>query len=105
MYAIVRIAGKQLRAEKGLHLRVPKLPVAAGAKHRIEEVLLVAQADQTTVGAPVVAGAAVEVTVVGHGRGEKIKIYKMRRRKNYRRRQGHRQDYTEIRIEEILLPN
>lgn len=105
MYAIVKIAGKQVRAEKGLRLKVPKLNLEEGSKQRFEEVMLVDQEGQTRIGEPFVAGAAVEATVVAHGRGEKIHIYKMRRRKNYRRRQGHRQDYTEIEIADIFLPN
>ncbi len=105
MYAIVRIAGKQVRAEKGQRLRVPRLSLEEGSRQRFEEVLLVDHEGQTRIGEPFISGAAVEATVVGHGRGEKIHIYKMRRRKNYRRRQGHRQDYTEIEIADILLPN
>jgi large subunit ribosomal protein L21 len=105
MYAIVKIAGQQVRAEKGHKVMVPKLELAEGTRHRFAEVLLVTEEGKTQVGQPLVAGAAVEATVVGHGRDQKIEIYKMRRRKNYRRRKGHRQYYTELRIEDILLAN
>ena len=105
MYAIVKIAGQQIRAEKGTKVMVPKLDLAEGTRHRFAEVMLVIQEGQTQIGQPLVAGAAVEATVVGHGRDEKIEIYKMRRRKNYRRRKGHRQYYTELKIEDILLAN
>lgn len=105
MYVIVKIAGQQVRAEKGRKVMVPKLALAEGSRHRFAEVMLVTDEGKTQVGAPLVAGAAVEATVVAHGRDEKIEIYKMRRRKNYRRRKGHRRSYTELKIEEILLAN
>jgi large subunit ribosomal protein L21 len=105
MYAVVRIAGKQVRVDKGLRVRVPKLGLEEGTRHRFTEVLLVTENQQTRVGQPLVEGAAVEATVVGHGRGEKIVVFKMKRRKKYRRRTGHRQDYTEIQVEDIVLAN
>lgn len=105
MYAVVEIAGQQVRVGKGQHLRVPKLNLVEGANHQISEVLLLGDADSTQVGQPHVQGAEVQATVVGHGRGEKIIVFKMKRRKTYRRRNGHRQDYTEIRIDDIVAPN
>ena len=105
MYAVVEIAGQQVRVGKGQHLRVPKLNLQEGASHQITDVLLLGDADRTQVGQPHVEGAAVQATVVGHGRGEKIIVFKMKRRKTYRRRNGHRQDYTEIRIDDIVDPN
>lgn len=105
MYAVVRIAGTQVRVDKGLRVRVPKLGLEEGTRHRFTEVLLVCADEQTRVGRPLVEGAAVEATIVGHGRGEKIVVFKMKRRKKYRRRTGHRQDYTELQVEDIVLAN
>jgi large subunit ribosomal protein L21 len=105
MYAVVRIAGKQVRADKGLRIRVPRLGMDEGSRQRFTEVLLVSQESGTQVGRPLVDGAVVEATVVAHGRGEKIVVFKMKRRKKYRRRTGHRQDYTELQVEDIHLPN
>jgi large subunit ribosomal protein L21 len=106
MYAVVRIAGQQVRAEAGRRIRVPHLAVEEGTQQDFCDVLLVAtDQGQTRVGTPAVDGATVKATVVGHGRGPKIVVFKMKRRKGYRRRNGHRQDYTEIRVDEIVLPN
>jgi large subunit ribosomal protein L21 len=105
MYAVVKIAGEQLKVEKGQRVRVPKLQAEEGNKQEFTEVLLVSGEGSTKVGSPTVEGASVSATVVGHGRGKKIVIFKMKRRKKYRRRNGHRQDYTEIQIEDIVLPN
>ncbi len=105
MYAVVKIAGDQVRVDKGKRLRVPKLHLDEGTKQEFTDVLLVSTDGQTLVGTPTVEGAAVQATVVGHGRGKKIIVFKMKRRKKYRRRTGHRQDYTEIRVDEIVLPN
>tara|TARA_Y100000588_G_scaffold288567_1_gene306974 strand:- start:180 stop:494 length:315 start_codon:yes stop_codon:yes gene_type:complete len=103
MYAVVKIAGKQVQVNKGDRVRVPKLNVEEGSQHQFADVLLVSNEGETQVGTPVVEGAAVAATVVGHGRGEKIVVFKMKRRKNYRRRNGHRQDYTEIQVDDIVL--
>ena len=106
MYAVVRIAGQQVLAQAGKRVRVPRLSVAEGVRQDFADVLLVApDQGQAHVGTPAVAGATVRATVVGHGRGPKIVVFKMKRRKGYRRRTGHRQDYTEIMIDEIVLPN
>jgi len=105
MFAVVRIAGKQVRVSKGLRLRVPKLAVEAGSKCRFAEVLLISNEGEIRVGDPLIEGAAVETTVLAHVRGEKVEIFKMRRRKNYRRHNGHRQYYTEVQVEDIILPN
>ena len=104
MYAVVEIAGKQVQVSKGLRLKVPKLNLEEGAKHRFPNVLLVSAEGETQIGNPHVSGAAVDATVLGHGRGKKIIVFKMKRRKKYRRRNGHRQDYTEIEVEDIQLP-
>ena len=93
MYAVIRTGGKQYRVSAGQSLRVEKLEAQAGAELVLSEVLLVGEGDEVRIGAPLVAGAAVK--------GEKIRIFKMRRRKHYRKTQGHRQPYTEIRIDSI----
>lgn len=95
--AIIRTGGKQYRVNEGTVLRVEKLPVDAGAKVNFE-VLLVGQGDAVKVGKPVVAGATVTGQVLSHGRGKKIIVYKFRKRTNYRKKQGHRQAFTEIKI-------
>lgn len=104
MFAVVNIAGCQVRVEKGRTLRVPKLALETGAQERFPKVLLVSDAGNTSTGKPFVEGAAVEATVLGHGRGEKVIVFKMKRRKKYRRRNGHRQEFTEIRVDEITAP-
>ena len=102
MFAVVDIAGKQLKVDKGLRVRVPKLDLEEGSKHRFTDVLLVSDDDAVQVGTPHVEGAAVEGTVVAHGRGEKIIVFKKKRRKKYRRCNGHRQDFTELLIDDII---
>jgi large subunit ribosomal protein L21 len=103
MYAIIRTGGKQFRAEPGKTLRIPSLDTEPGQTVTFGEVLLGATDDDLKVGAPLVDGAAVTAEVVKHGKGEKIVVFKFKRRKNYRRKQGHRQGYTEIRVSEINL--
>lgn len=103
MYAIIRTGGKQFRAEPGKTLRIPSLDTEPGQTVTFGEVLLGATDDDLKVGAPLVDGAAVTAEVVKHGKGEKIVVFKFKRRKNYRRKQGHRQGYTEVRVNEINL--
>ncbi|HEX6069775.1 MAG TPA: 50S ribosomal protein L21 [Longimicrobiaceae bacterium] len=103
MYAIIRTGGKQFRAEPGHTLRIPALDAETGATVTFDEVLLGASDSDVKVGAPLLGGAAVTAEVVKHGKGEKIIIFKHKRRKNYRRKQGHRQKFTEVRIGEINL--
>jgi large subunit ribosomal protein L21 len=104
MYVIFRALGKQFRAEKGQTLRVPLMETAEpGAKVTFGEVLLASDGDAITAGQPLVEGAAVEAEVLGHVKGEKIVIFKFKRRKNYRRKQGHRQRYTEVRITDVKV--
>lgn len=103
MYAVVKTGGKQYRVAVGEKLKVEQIPADIDSQIVLEEVLMVAGGDEVKVGTPLVAGATVKATVVSHGRGKKVRIFKMRRRKHYQKHQGHRQNYTEIRIDEISL--
>jgi large subunit ribosomal protein L21 len=105
MYAIIKSGGKQYKVQSGEQLRVEHLPAEVGASVSFGEVLLVGSGEAVKVGAPLVSGAKVNATVVAHGRGEKLKIFKLRRRKHYQRTQGHRQSYTEVRIDDIVQGN
>lgn len=105
MYAVVEIAGQQFQVKEGAVVRVPKLDLEEGARQVLSEVLLVRTDGTTQVGSPHVDGASVETTVLGHGRAEKIVVFKIKRRKNYRRRRGHRQNYTELKVDGIVAPN
>ncbi len=102
MYAVIKTGGKQYRVEAGAQLRVEALPLEVGASLSFAEVLLVGQGEAVKVGAPFVAGASVKATVVSQGRGDKVKIFKLRRRKHFQKTQGHRQSYTEVRIDDIV---
>jgi large subunit ribosomal protein L21 len=101
MYAVVRTGGKQVRVAPGQAVRVERLPGAVGDTIELAEVLLIGGEGATRVGQPIVAGAKVVGTITAQGRGPKITIFKQKRRKNYRRKQGHRQEYTELRVEAI----
>jgi large subunit ribosomal protein L21 len=101
MYAIMELGGMQWRVEEKSTLRVPSLETEPGKPVLIEKVLLVADGDQIKVGRPMVTGAKVEATVISHGKADKVMIFKKKRRKNYKVTRGHRQPYTEIRIEKI----
>jgi large subunit ribosomal protein L21 len=98
MYAVLKTGGKQYRVAAGDKLKVEEIAGEVGSEVVLGEVLLVANGEDVTMGTPLVAGASVTAKIVGHGRGEKVRIYKMRRRKHYRKTQGHRQNYTEIEI-------
>ena len=102
MYAVIKSGGKQYRVESGAQLRIESLAADVGAAVSFDEVLLVGTGDGVKVGAPLVSGAKVKATVVAHGRGDKVKIFKMRRRKHYQKTQGHRQNFTEVRIDDIV---
>ena len=103
MYAVIQTGGKQYRVEPGQTVKVEKLRGDAGAKVVFDEVLLVSSGDggQVTVGKPLVNGAKVTGEIVEQGRGDKLVVFKFRRRKNYVRRNGHRQDVTAVKIAEI----
>lgn len=98
MYAVVKTGGKQYRVAAGEKIKVEQLPADVGAEIALDQVLLVADGADVKLGNPLVSGAMVKAKVVSHGRGEKVHIFKMRRRKHYRKSQGHRQNYTEIEI-------
>lgn len=101
MYAVVKTGGKQYRVQSGESVRVESLPAEVGAAVSFDEVLMVGEGESVRVGTPFVAGVKVNATVVAHGRGEKVHIFKMRRRKHFQKSQGHRQGYTEVRIDDI----
>jgi len=98
-YAIIRSGGKQFRVAEGETVRVPSLGEEAGAS--VEFDVLVVGGDETKVGSPLVDGARVAGTIVEHGRGDKIIVFKKKRRKQYKRTQGHRQNYTAVKIDSI----
>ncbi len=98
MYAIFRALGKQFRAEQGKTLRLPLMDAEAGAKLTFDEVLLTSDGKKVKAGTPLISGASVEAEVVGEGKEKKIYVFKFKRRKNYRRKTGHRQKFTEVRI-------
>lgn len=98
MYAVIVSGGKQHRVTEGEVLRLEKIEVATGETVDFDKVLLVANGDDVKIGAPVVDGAKVSAEVVAHGRADKVKIVKFRRRKHSMKRQGHRQWYTEVKI-------
>jgi large subunit ribosomal protein L21 len=98
MYAVIKTGGKQYRVTPGEKLRVEKLLDEVGSDITLNKVLMMVDGDNVTIGAPLIAGASVPATVVSHGRDDKVMIFKFRRRKHYRKTQGHRQSYTEIQI-------
>lgn len=98
MYAIIQTGGKQLRVEPGEKIRVEQLDVQIGDSIQFDDVLLVVNDDETLIGTPHVENSPVFAKVLDHGRGKKIKVVKMKRRKDYRRTQGHRQNYTELEV-------
>ena len=102
MYAVIKTGGKQHRVTKGETLKIEKIEKATGESVEFDEVLLVASGDTTTIGSPLVQGAAVKAEIIQHGRAQKVKILKFRRRKHSMKRQGHRQWFTEIKVTDIL---
>ena len=103
MYAIIRSGDKQFRAEPGRTVRVPSLSADVGETVTFDQVLVASTDDGTNIGTPMVSGASVTGEVVRHGKDKKVIIFKWKRRKNYRRKQGHRQKFTEVRIGEIKV--
>lgn len=101
MYAVIKTGGRQYRVQEGDTLRVEKINANEGTTITLDEVLLVANEDNIQVGSPYIEGGKVSATVKTHGRGEKIRIIKLRRRKHHRKRMGHRQYFTELHIDNI----
>jgi len=101
MYAVIKTGGKQYRVAVGEKLKIEQIPAEVGASIVLDQVLMVGEGEAIRIGTPLVSGATVSATVVSHGRGVKVKIFKMRRRKHYQKTQGHRQNYTEIRVDAI----
>lgn len=106
MYAVIQTGGKQYKVAPGDTLVVERLDGEPGTSVDLNEVLLVSREGdgKVAIGQPTVEGALVKGEIVGHGRGKKLVVYKFRRRKNYVRKNGHRQDYTELKINEIVAP-
>ena len=101
MYAVIKTGGKQYRVVAGEKLKIEQISADVGAQIIIDQVLMVGEGDAVKIGKPLVEGAQVSATIVAHGRHDKVKIFKMRRRKHYQKHQGHRQNYTEIEINTI----
>jgi large subunit ribosomal protein L21 len=101
MYAVIKTGGKQYRVAPGEKIKIEQIEADVGATIVLDQVLMVANGEAVKVGNPVVDGAKVSATVVAQGRGPKIRIFKLRRRKHYQKTQGHRQNYTEIRVDAI----
>jgi large subunit ribosomal protein L21 len=97
MYAVIKTGGKQYRVSEGSRLRVEKLPGAAGDKLQIDQVLMLG-GEKLKIGKPLVAGAKVSAEIMAQGRDRKLIVFKIRRRKRYRRKNGHRQPFTELKI-------
>ena len=101
MYAVIKTGGKQYRVSQGETLKIETVVGDVGSAVVLDQVLMIGNGDTVSVGKPLLAGATVTATIESNGRGEKIRIFKMRRRKHYQKHQGHRQNYTEIRIDGI----
>ena len=101
MYAVIKTGGKQYRVAAGQKLKIEQIPADIGQEITLDQVLSVGEGEQIQIGSPLVAGAVVKATVLAQGRHDKVKIFKMRRRKHYQKHQGHRQNYTEVRIDAI----
>ncbi len=102
MYAVIKTGGKQYKVAPGEKLKIEQIPADVGAAVTLDQVLMVGDGATVRLGQPVIAGASVTATVLAHGRGDKVTIFKMRRRKHYQKHQGHRQGYTELQIDGIV---
>lgn len=103
MYAVMKSGGRQYRASVGDTIRVEKLPAGVGERLELDEVLLVVDDERVEIGRPAIEGAKILATVVAQEKGPKIRIFKYRPRQGYRRRSGHRQRYTRLRVDEIVV--
>ena len=101
MYAVIKTGGKQYRVILGETLKIETIAGDVGSAIVLDQVLMVGNGDKVSVGKPLLTGATVKASIVSHGRHDKVSIFKMRRRKHYQKHQGHRQNYTEIRIDGI----
>ena len=101
MYAVIKTGGKQYRVVAGEKLKIEQIPADVGAEINLDQILMVGEGESVKIGTPLLSGAAVKATVLAQGRHKKVSIFKMRRRKHYQKHQGHRQNYTEIRIDGI----
>ncbi len=101
MYAVIKTGGKQYRVAAGEKIKVEQIPAEVGTQITLDQVLMVGEGESVKIGAPLVAGASVSATVLSQGRHDKVRIFKMRRRKHYQKHQGHRQNYTELQINTI----
>ena len=101
MYAVIKTGGKQYKVAAGEKLKIEQIPADVGSEITLDQVLAVGEGESLKFGEPLVSGAAVKATVISQGRHDKVKIFKMRRRKHYQKRQGHRQNFNEILINTI----
>ena len=101
MYAVIKTGGKQYRVTLGEKLKVEQIPADVDTQITIDQILMVGEGETVKIGTPMLSGATITATVLSQGRHDKVKIFKMRRRKHYQKHQGHRQNYTELRIEAI----
>ena len=101
MYAVIKTGGKQYRVVAGEKLKIEQIPADIGAEINLDQILMVGEGESVKIGTPLLSGASVKATVLAQGRHKKVTIFKMRRRKHYQKHQGHRQNYTEIRIDGI----
>jgi len=101
MYAVIKTGGKQYKVAAGEKLKIEQIPADIGQEISLDEVLAVGSGESVKVGTPLVQGASVKAVVLAQGRHDKVRIFKMRRRKHYQKRQGHRQNYTQIQIQSI----
>lgn len=104
MYAVFQLSGFQYSVEEGETVRVPDQNVELGGKLDIEEVMLIGEGEQSQIGRPFLTGAKVEAEVIGSGKADKVVVFKFKRRTKYRRKTGHRQDYTDLKINRIVAP-
>ena len=101
MYAVIKTGGKQYKVAAGEKIKIEQIAADVGQEITIDEVLAVGNGADLKIGSPLVSGAVVKATVVAHGKHDKVRIFKMRRRKHYQKRQGHRQAFTEIEISAV----
>lgn len=101
MYAVIKTGGKQYKVATGEKLKIETLGAEVGENIALDQVLMVVDGANVSIGTPILAGASVAAIVLAHGRGKKVKIFKLRRRKHYKRQQGHRQNFTEVVIGDI----